>query len=662
MDSNDRNAFFRQLLYFSEVDLRVFDSRRPELSFITAHTPSSAKWDAPLFCEFCRTFGLVNATGSFSIAWRAMVSHANEVGLSLTNSMDSSSRSKMTSACIPASAESFFNMLDYIATRFQAEADIDPSHASDALINQIILPTAISVIDRQLTYPMLSEMQESDMKPAMSVLRMHELLRYGGERLIVALEANRSWMLTIYQDLLSSSCGSYDPAGPVLSHVCRYFTCRGLVKAKDVAVLAKRSLHPRMRPLPHPHAQISMTNSIETDSLAQELSVSIAELEEILLRVSHFVWIQSGAAVGRPLSSSFVSSGAGASKVIDNYCELCLYSLDAVFAMGTGANWLSSRGGTLEAGKLWGADYLTPFVKSLKTYARIPIVSTGGVGAAANHGRAAGGRGVFLLRPFVPSSDEPRTSTGLLSDGSRRRVANTSAGPFLAINDSSSEAASPGPGIISVNEQLEVHSRDFAGSSYEVEKLAIANRSGGTAIHNGSYLNSAVSNSWKDDKLKQRISASTNLYQMTRETPLEMNYVEDARLIANSPSFASEPDNPFPTPVKTFIGNVGVIARKDQLLTHILSTRGGHRPAVHRDALFPLDPRAVVNADKETSNPLLRSPLNARRRAEIRGGFESPASGRKRQRPLNKLQINVAADGFLEELKEALWPVFATYW
>jgi len=66
--------------------------------------------------------------------------------------------------------------------------------------------------------------------------------------------------------------------------------------------------------------------------------------------------------------------------------------------------------------------------------------------------------------------------------------------------------------------------------------------------------------------------------------------------------------------------------------------------------------------DKETVNPLLRSPVNSRRHTDLRGAVESPKSGRKRQRPLNKLQINVAAEGFLEELKEAMWPVFATYW
>jgi hypothetical protein len=88
----------------------------------------------------------------------------------------------------------------------------------------------------------------------------------------------------------------------LLSAACKYVSCCGLLQPENVAKIAKRSLHARLRTttISVPHKDVSTGSKEILDPLINEITrdvvtVSLTEFEEMFIRCAFYTWELSGA-------------------------------------------------------------------------------------------------------------------------------------------------------------------------------------------------------------------------------------------------------------------------------------------------------------------------------------------------------------------------------
>jgi hypothetical protein len=213
-------------------------------------------------------------------------------------------------------------------------------------LNQKDSPTALT------DYLLLQNNQASSTGIHIYNGNLEDVIRYGGDRSMVALTFYKSHLHEAYRALERASSsvlsqsqsstqfdgnnymdspkggilleGSHTRGEVLLSVVCKYLSCCGLLHAGKIARIAKRSLHVRLRPLVLSKASTIPVQSVmlyvATDNSSHILgpsdskedpkneeviptdvvTVSIAEFEEMFLRCALAVWEVSGALSSNP--------------------------------------------------------------------------------------------------------------------------------------------------------------------------------------------------------------------------------------------------------------------------------------------------------------------------------------------------------------------------
>jgi len=182
---------------------------------------------------------------------------------------------------------------------------------------------------------------------------LEDVLRYGGSRAVASLNESTEWLQCAYASLVRGNNAKHSQciAEPALTTVCRFLGCRGIVRPGLLAVQAKRSLHPRRRPLPFP-----VRNSSSVDDDHNPLTISYAEFEELVLRCAATVWDLTGISHGTINIEEVtrrISSGSIDAKLSD---FLSFYR----------DQYKSTKSSNGQDKGVWGIDFVGPYIAVLR--------------------------------------------------------------------------------------------------------------------------------------------------------------------------------------------------------------------------------------------------------------------------------------------------------
>lgn len=317
--------------------------------------PPQIFWDVCRFIEFCKfsgvsEFNLNDEFLSISILWRSF-----GVYLKSINSSNNSNWNPIVVPPLPIKieTESLFSLLKNIPFCYNNKETAGKlNHFAQYILINLISPNVISID------------QSDDSTLSKSVVEnqknLEDIIRYGGENSMISIEIGFSFLKYIFHSLSKKiSIGSSFPSSKklrneiTLTSACQYFSCNGLIRPAAVAVLAKQSLHPRLRPLAN-------DNTTPRVSVI-EATLSFPEFEELFIRCAFSIWETSGAYKKQnlnpniiiqtlsPSSPTMYSSPTVINDIVNIYCrevsEVTNIKLNP---------------------KSWGIDFIRPFYAILR--------------------------------------------------------------------------------------------------------------------------------------------------------------------------------------------------------------------------------------------------------------------------------------------------------
>ena len=258
--------------------------------------PPPILWDACRFLEFCCFYGIVEIMGSLLVPLNAFKSHLSDINLL---SLGPSENCVLALTPVRANSALIITLFDGVVR------DIAVSHAAaviDFLAGEL-LPMMMSITDSNITQP--NGVMDSDKLIApidqSRGLEFEDMIRYGGDEAMTSFSLSQRSLRAAFASLvLTSSLGvssfahapssnnerddinqrkSYREGGArgevLLSVVCTYLSCCGLIQQIDIATIAKQSLHSRIRPILAPCEMLNETSfseSKQSDGLANIVS------------------------------------------------------------------------------------------------------------------------------------------------------------------------------------------------------------------------------------------------------------------------------------------------------------------------------------------------------------------------------------------------------
>jgi hypothetical protein len=240
--------------------------------------PPSHLWDATRFLRYCCHYGLVERVGSLSAPLRAFKGYLTAV---------SPLRSAPSRECVlaPQSTRCSSSLVVSLLEDLAKDAYGGAADRCDLVLE--LLPTMIAYLDLDVhetlsigqgqgSFPMDSTLELAWFKDCSSSVDMEDIVRYGGDKSMKAFSQYRQQLHEVYGALVVASshvlknnlppsqgifqlpvCGDmvveHEENGSsgetLLSVVCAYLSCNGLLQASKIAKIAKRSLHTRLRPV-----------------------------------------------------------------------------------------------------------------------------------------------------------------------------------------------------------------------------------------------------------------------------------------------------------------------------------------------------------------------------------------------------------------------------
>ena len=263
----------------------AFNALLPERSCQSSlSSPPSYMWDAARFLQYCRHYGLVERTGTLAAPLRAFQKHLKAEG-------PLSSASQADFSIAPTSVRCTSSVVLSLLNDMARDAYEGAHHQCDLVLE--LLPIMISFLNLK-TYRQQSasppndiscgdgsdERGQKDLQPHVTWSRFEDIVRYGGARSMAAFFMYRDQLHHLYSLMVRAShhvllnepipargifklstCGdvllgadgiegAHGSSGEaLLSVVCSYLSCCGLLPTDKIAAIAKESLHPRLRPL-----------------------------------------------------------------------------------------------------------------------------------------------------------------------------------------------------------------------------------------------------------------------------------------------------------------------------------------------------------------------------------------------------------------------------
>lgn len=248
--------------------------------------PPSYMWDAARFLQYCRYYGLVERTGTLAAPLNAFVKLLKAEGpLSTASGTDFI----IAPTQVRCSSSVVLSLLDDMA-----RGAFEGTHNQCDLVLEL-LPIMISFLNLdpygQQTLSHHNDLssdgdiseniqQKSQLHVSAAWFSFEDILRYGGARSMSAFFLYRDQLHHLYSLMVRAShyvllneplpargifklprCGdvllgadgieeAHGSGGEaLLSVICSYLSCSGLLQADKIAAIAKGSLHPRLRPL-----------------------------------------------------------------------------------------------------------------------------------------------------------------------------------------------------------------------------------------------------------------------------------------------------------------------------------------------------------------------------------------------------------------------------
>jgi hypothetical protein len=376
--------------------------------------PPPALWDAPRFVHYCKCMGVLGVVSTLSATWNAFARIIEESYLP-------SQRQGWDTSVIPplpvqVNSSVIAKLLgDVVIGSVYTESDKEgrsqlPKHHTILLTSVVPLligcaddAVAKAAISGQDLSSSLASSQSTSAKRDKNPL-LDDLLRYGGSRVMAALDRFYPWIVGMYSELAETDhFDNENGREPLLRNVCQFMSQSKIFGLGPMSVLMKASLSPRVRgspPLspayttPTPIQQSSSSPNSKTPgrrstapapTLGQDIGVSLPEFEELLIRCAYSLWRKAGVVDVKDIGSQeFFRCIKAALPTLDDmmvsvYCEECRLSLaqyrsnapvmkaryDHSKSNSRALNQdfrLSSRPG----GKTWGLDFVYPFCALLE--------------------------------------------------------------------------------------------------------------------------------------------------------------------------------------------------------------------------------------------------------------------------------------------------------
>jgi hypothetical protein len=240
--------------------------------------PPAHLWDATRFLRYCSHYGLVERVGSLSAPLRAFKGYLIAVSPLSSAPSRECVLAPQTTRCSSALVVSLLE--DLAKEAYGGAAD-----SCDLVLE--LLPTMIAYLDLdahetaslgqgQGSCPMKNALELAWFKDCSSTVDMEDIVRYGGDKSMKAFSQCRQQLHEVYSALVVASshvlknnlppsqgifqlpvCGDmvveHEENGSsgetLLSVVCAYLSCNGLLQASKIAKIVKQSLHTRLRPV-----------------------------------------------------------------------------------------------------------------------------------------------------------------------------------------------------------------------------------------------------------------------------------------------------------------------------------------------------------------------------------------------------------------------------
>lgn len=351
-----------------KIDISTYSS---SVKFIPPRPPDFY-WDAPRYVEYCKYVGVVNSLGISSMAcswygYGGYLRSLNPPGLS------SWSPTVVPPLPIKPDVNALIMMIEYLVQLSSDEnmmknwAEIDVS-MNKLLSNGLSISHGFQFIVSKIILPLVCANHEKssiniDIKKVISFLplsslslplsyqwylhsmnsSLEDIIRYGGDQVIMTMDALRPWIISSYQSLVKYDADtndlSYFPSKdrtmrpstaeksvntcmePNLLTICNYFSCQGMLLQSTIIHLAFQSFHHRLRPTDvygsiqsAQNTDISLQTAVHAvdviyniqylQEILFTITLSISEYEELFLRCSFVAWELSGAAGKFSLSST----------------------------------------------------------------------------------------------------------------------------------------------------------------------------------------------------------------------------------------------------------------------------------------------------------------------------------------------------------------------
>jgi hypothetical protein len=240
--------------------------------------PPAHLWDATRFLQYCCHYGLVERVGSLSVPIRAFKGY-------LTAVSPLSSAPSRECVLAPQSTRCSSSLVLSLLEDLAKDAYGGAADRCDLVLE--LLPTMIAYLDLdahetaslsegQDSCPVQNTLQMAWFKDCSSTAEMEDIVRYGGDKAMKAFSQCKQQLHEVYGALVVASshvlknnlppsqgifqlpvCGDmvveHEENGSsgetLLSVVCAYLSCNGLLQASKIAKIAKQSLHTRLRPV-----------------------------------------------------------------------------------------------------------------------------------------------------------------------------------------------------------------------------------------------------------------------------------------------------------------------------------------------------------------------------------------------------------------------------
>jgi hypothetical protein len=309
--------------------------------------PPQIFWDVPRFIEFCKfsgvcIFNLNDECLSISTLWRSFGVYLKSISSSTNNS--NWNLSIVPPLPIKTDIEALFSLLKNIPfCHNNKETSGKLNHFAQHILIKLIAP---NVISSQFT------IDKSNSPPTKYVVEnqkyIEDILRYGGENSMTSIESGFSYLEYVFHSLSKKiSTGSTSSTSKTcrievtLTNACQYFSCDGLIRPAAVAVLAKQSLHPRLRPL-------ASDNTTPKSNAGIVATLSFPEFEELFIRCAFSIWETTGVLHSSPTMNS---PPAVLNDIVNKYCrEVSEFTTN---------NVKSNL-------KSWGIDFIRPYYSILR--------------------------------------------------------------------------------------------------------------------------------------------------------------------------------------------------------------------------------------------------------------------------------------------------------